>query len=205
MLTFNHRKLNLHTAWISSAGCWGSVIVDSKDGKGRQKGHLTLLNMFLCWTTAFESVLHWRTSNLQPQDVPVEVRTRSCDFSAVYWNWNTPRPKTHEHPLLLYPLPWPGLRLNLGQSSLLCGRSNLVTMAAGISSDGLQRVRGSCPGLRNNKKKAVTVTFELWVIGLAQKFVARGVRKRTGVTHNFDGQLISSRRWWDLQRTQWSQ
>lgn len=50
-------------------------------------------------------------------------------------------------------------------------------MAAGISGDGLQRVRGSSPGLRNNKKRAVTVTFELVVIGLAQKFEARGCEK----------------------------
>lgn len=64
-----------------------------------------------------------------------------------------------------------------GQSSLLCGRSNLVTMRARISSDGLQRVRGISRGLRNNKKKAVTVIFELRVMGLAQQFDAPGVRK----------------------------
>lgn len=88
-----------------------------------------------------------------------------------------------------------------GQSSLLCDRSNVVTMAAGISGDGLWRVRGSCPGLRNNKKKAVTVTFELRVIGLAQKFEAGGVRKWARVTHNPGGQRILRRSWQDLQRT----
>ncbi len=34
-------------------------------------------------------------------------------------------------------------------------------MAVGISGDGLQRLRGISRGLRNNTKKAVTVTFEL--------------------------------------------
>lgn len=50
-------------------------------------------------------------------------------------------------------------------------------MAAGISGDGLQRVRGISGGLRNNKKKAVTVTFELGVMGLARQYEALGVRK----------------------------
>ena len=66
-------------------------------------------------------------------------------------------------------------------------------MAAGISGDGLQRVRGISRGLRNNKKKAMIVTFELGLMGLAQQFEARGVRKWAGVTHNPGGQRISRR------------
>lgn len=118
----------------------------------------------------------------------------------------TPHDPKHTYTLhSITPLNDQGYDWVSGQSSLLCDRSNLVTMAAGISGDGLQRVGGISRGLRNNKKKAVTVTFELGVMGLAQQFEAWGVRKWAGVTHNPGGQRISSRSWQDLQRTQWVQ
>lgn len=199
----------LYNADISPLNQWlrstftqlGSAELEVGEGSlltpnGRQREFLGLKK--------WQSILNQKKFQLQQENIPVEARTESCDVPEVYWEWNPPRPKTHVHPTLLQP-PFldQGYDQISGQSSLLCDRSNLVTMAAGISGDGLQRVRGVSRGLRNNKRKAVTVTFELRVMGLTQRFEARGVREWTGVTHNPGGQRILRRSWQDLQRTQW--
>lgn len=170
-------ELYPHTAWISRPGGWGGSLLILKMVKGRPEENLgTSVYVFLTWSKYFAQ------KKKKPEDAPVAVRTEPCDFSEVYWMWALHHPK---HTCTLHPvtpLLDQGYDWISGQSSLLCDRSNLVTMAAGISSDGSQRVTGSSRGLRNNKKKAVAVTFDFRVMGLAGSWRERCEKVSRGHT-----------------------
>lgn len=180
-LTFHHwsseRALPSHSLDQQTWGL-GRVFVDIKDGKGearRKSWHF-----YICFSNLIK--VFCTKKKVKPEDAPVAVRTEPCDFSEVYWMWALHHPK---HTCTLHPvtpLLDQGYDWISGQSSLLCDRSNLVTMAAGISSDGSQRVTGSSRGLRNNKKKAVAVTFDFRVMGLAGSWRERCEKVSRGHT-----------------------
>lgn len=146
-LTFHQHELSLHTASIGGAGGWLRVLTETL--------FLNKQNLDILKTSPRREI---------------SLAQETTDFTGVYWAYILVTQNTCSHYSTDTPAPldrsydWIS-----GQSSLLCDTFNLVTTAAGISRDGLQRVRGSSRGLRNNTKKAVTVTFELGVMGLRQR------------------------------------